>query len=58
MAKGLIDVCSMRIMFPVESDDKAIEVKKKIASILEDIPDSNMQFSLVQAPTSPPTPKI
>ncbi|GAI47564.1 unnamed protein product, partial [marine sediment metagenome] len=30
----------------VESDEKAIEYKKKFASVLSDIPDAHIDFSL------------
>jgi len=43
-------VCSIRIMFPVTSDEQAIEYKRKISVILTDIPESNIQFSLMNAP--------
>lgn len=48
------EVCSIRIMFPVESDEQAIEYKKKISLILADIPDSNMQFNLTEMSTRGP----
>ena len=44
------DICSIRIMFPVESDEQAIDCKKKIAVLLAEIPDAQMQFSLMNAP--------
>jgi len=34
-------------MFPVESDEQAIEYKKKIAAILAEIPEAQIQFSLM-----------
>lgn len=53
MAQGNQEVCSIRIMFPVESDDQAIEFKKKIAGLLSEVKDSNMQFALSDMPTRP-----
>jgi len=44
------ELCNIRIMFPVNSDDEAIEYKKKIAVLLADIPDATIQFSLMKAP--------
>ncbi|GAI74609.1 unnamed protein product, partial [marine sediment metagenome] len=41
------EICTIRILFPVESDEKAIEYKRKIAAILSDIPDAQIQFSLM-----------
>ncbi|KKM23802.1 hypothetical protein LCGC14_1611530 [marine sediment metagenome] len=43
------EICTMRIVFPVESDDQAIAVKKKIGDILADIPDTSIQFTLQSA---------
>ena len=40
------ELCTMRIAFPVESDEQAIAVKKKITEILAEIPDAAIQFSL------------
>jgi len=39
-------ICSIRIMFPVESDEHAIEYKKKIGGVIADIPEATIQFSL------------
>jgi hypothetical protein len=39
-------VCSIRIMFPVESDEQAIEYKKKLTANLVNIPNATVQFSL------------
>ena len=47
MPKDKQEVCTIRIVFPVESDEKAIEYKRKIAAILAEIPEANMQFSLM-----------
>lgn len=47
-------VCSIRIAFPVTSDDDAIAYKKKIDDILVNIPDANIQFSILSGrPTMP-----
>lgn len=43
-------VCSIRIMFPVETDEKAIEYKKKIGDVLADIPQVRIEFSLMSRP--------
>jgi len=44
------EICSIRIMFPVKSDEQAIEYKKKIAAVLSEIPDAQIQFSLMTKP--------
>jgi len=41
------EICSIRIMFPVESDIQAIEYKRKISDVLSEIPDAQIQFSLM-----------
>ncbi|GAG54129.1 unnamed protein product [marine sediment metagenome] len=41
------EICSIRIMFPVTSDEQAIDYKKKISAMLKDIPDATIQFSII-----------
>jgi len=43
-------ICSMRIMFPVESDERAIAYKKKVNNVLADIPQARIEFSLSSVP--------
>lgn len=47
------ELCTIRIMFPVDSDEKAIEYKKKIEQVLSEIPDAQIQFALSSVPTRP-----
>lgn len=49
-SKQAVQVCSIRIMFPVESDEQAIDYKKKINTILSDIPQARIEFSLMSRP--------
>lgn len=44
--KSKQEVCSIRIMFPVASDEQAIEYKKKIAALLVEIPEAVLDFRL------------
>lgn len=44
------ELCTIRIMFPVTSDEQAIEYKRKIAEILAEVPDVQIQFSLMTNP--------
>lgn len=53
MDKDKQEICSIRIMFPVESDEQAIEYKKKIAALLAEIPDAQIQFSIMSAAPPP-----
>ena len=43
-------VCSIRIMFPVDTDEQAIGYKKKIGDVLADIPQARVEFSLMSVP--------
>ena len=47
MEKVPKEICTIRIIFPVESDEQAIEVKKKIAETLSGIPDIQIQFMIM-----------
>lgn len=47
MAKSNQEICQIRIMFPVDTDEQAIEYKKKIAEILTDRPDAQIHFSII-----------
>lgn len=44
------EICTIRIMFPVNSDEQAIDYKKKIADILKDEPAAQIHFALVPTP--------
>lgn len=49
-------ICSIHIGFPVETDEQAIEYKKKISAILTDIPQVRIEFSLSSMPIRPMKP--
>lgn len=46
------EICSINIMFPVESDEVAIDCKKKVQEALSNMPDAQVRFMLM-----PPPPK-
>lgn len=48
-------LCVISIMFPVSSDDQAIDYKKKLAEVLLPIPDVRIEFRLTNANVKPPT---
>lgn len=48
------EICTIRIMFPVESDEQAIDYKKKIDALLINVPDVQLHFALLPAPPKPP----
>lgn len=41
------EVCTIRIVFPVVTDEQAIVVKKKIADILKAVDSAQIHFSLM-----------
>ena len=47
------DVCVIMVMFPCEDDAVAFEVKTKINTILESIPDARVDFRI-----GPPRPAM
>ena len=46
-------ICSIRIGFPVDTDEQAIEYKKKLSAILTDMPQVRIEFSLSSMPQRP-----
>jgi len=50
MDKDKQQVCSIRIIFPVETDDQALDLKKKIMACLDDKPEAIVQFSINSGP--------
>jgi len=52
--KSDTEICQIRIMFPVESDEDAIVCKKKIKEALAGKPDAQMQFTIMPAPSNIP----
>ena len=44
-------ICSIRIMFPVDTDEEAISYKKKISDVLSDQSQARIEFSLSSLPT-------
>lgn len=48
------ELCQIRIMFPVSSDEDAIACKKKIKEALSDKPDAQMQFTIMPVPSNTP----
>lgn len=48
------EICSIRIVFPVMSDEQAIDYKKRLSDILADIPDAHIDFSLRPLPKGIP----
>lgn len=40
-------LCTIRIAFPVESDEQAITLKKKVSDVLGDVQQARLEFSIV-----------
>ncbi len=45
--KNVPEICTITIVFPVASDDDAIEYKKKIGDVIKDIPDARVDFRIM-----------
>ncbi|GAJ12656.1 unnamed protein product, partial [marine sediment metagenome] len=41
------EICTIRIIFPVNSDEQALEAKKKISEVLADVPDAQVHFAIM-----------
>ena len=48
------EVCTLRIVFPVESDEIALSAKKHIAEYLRIIPEAQIYFSIMPIPRQSP----
>lgn len=55
MGESVKQLCTIRILFPVDSDDQAVEYKKKISGLIAEIPDAQIQFTLMTQPRSVPS---
>lgn len=44
-------LCSIRISFPIDTDEEAIDYKKKIGNILAPIPTARIEFTLSTMPS-------
>jgi len=53
MDKSNKQICQIQVMFPVESDEKALELKKKVDELLVDTESSQVHFTLMPLPTMP-----
>jgi len=47
------EICSIRIMFPVSSDEHALIIKRNITDMLKDTSDVSMQFTISNMPMRP-----
>lgn len=53
MDKDRQQLCSIGIMFPFESDEQAIDYKKKITDLVSEIPNVRIHFSITNTPPPP-----
>lgn len=54
MDKSKQEICTITIMFPVDTDEQAIGFKKQITDILSDKPDARLEFRLSELSPYPP----
>jgi len=53
-AEPVEQLCSIRILFPVKTDENAVAYKKKIAEVLAAIPKAQIHFSIMTPPDRNP----
>lgn len=53
MDKDQKQICQIRIVFPTDSDQEAIDYKKKIADVMIDKSEAIINFSLSNVPPKP-----
>jgi len=53
MDKSKKQICQIQVMFPVDTDEKALELKKNIETLLDETPDAQVHFTLMPLPTLP-----
>lgn len=49
------EICIIKLMFPVDSDEQAFNCKKKAGEMLKDIPESQVDFRIISG--RPPMPQ-
>ena len=54
MLKDQKEICTIRIMFEVETDEQAINYKRLIQDILKDKPEAQIQFMMMSSPPKAP----
>lgn len=54
MGKPEKQLCTIRIMFPIDSDDEAIAFKKTFSEIVAEMSDVQIQFGLMTSPVVDP----
>lgn len=47
MPKEKTEICTIQVVIAVDSDEQAIDAKKKISAVIADIPDAQMKFSIM-----------
>lgn len=50
MANPVKEVCTMRVIFPVQSDEQALDCKKKVQEALKGIDNLQSQFEIMSVP--------
>ncbi|MBA7654885.1 hypothetical protein ES703_62778 [subsurface metagenome] len=52
MPKQTQEICTIRIMFPVTTDETAVAIKQELKKALADVPDVHIQFMIMDNPAS------
>lgn len=47
-------ICRITLMFTVDTDDEAMEIKKAVSGLVKDKPEIQVNFSLTNAPPNMP----
>lgn len=53
MAEDKKELCSITVVLPVESDEQAMDVKKKVQAAIADNPEAVVDFRLRSLPSKP-----
>lgn len=53
MDEQVKEVCSITVVFPVDSDEQAIGCKKKIQEVVKDNPDAQIRFMMMPVTGKP-----
>jgi len=47
------ELCSITVVLPVETDEQALDIKRKVQTAISDIPEAVIDFRLRTTPTRP-----
>ncbi len=50
MGKDKVEICTITVVFPIESDEQALTFKKQISELLNEVPNAQIQFRIMTPP--------